>query len=58
MAWWNAKSFEQNWFTVIKYKKMIVGYPDREPTTLTGREIEVSWAMEQTDQTTTDLTLS
>jgi hypothetical protein len=46
MSWWNAKTFEEQYFVIIKNKQVIEGYPDRAPTTLTGREIELLWDIE------------
>jgi hypothetical protein len=40
MEWWNNLSFEQKYQVIIKNKEIIVGYPDRNPSSLTGREIE------------------
>ena len=40
MYWWNEMSFEEQYFKMVKYKKHVLGYPDRSPTTLTGREVE------------------
>lgn len=41
IGWWNNISFEEKWYNVIKNKKDIVGYPHRDLSTLTGREIEL-----------------
>lgn len=41
MKWWNAMSFEEKYFVIVKYKEHVPGYPDRSPDTLTGREIEL-----------------
>lgn len=40
MNWWNNLSFEGKWEQIIKNKSIILGYPDRNPNTLTGREIQ------------------
>lgn len=41
MVWWGKLSNEQKWEQIVKNKQHIVGYPDRLPETLTGREIEI-----------------
>lgn len=40
MNWWNNLSFENKWKQIVKNKTIILGYPDRNPDTLTGREIQ------------------
>jgi hypothetical protein len=46
MSWWNAKTFEEQYFVIIRRKEVVEGYPDRAPTSLTGREIELLWDIE------------
>lgn len=43
MRWWNSISFEEKWIATVRCKTVIVGYPDRDPRSLTGREIEMIW---------------
>lgn len=40
MQWWDNLTYEEKFFNIIKNKTQIVGYPDRGPNDLTGREIE------------------
>lgn len=41
IKWWNSLTFEEKWFIIVKNKELITGYPDRNPDSLTGREIEL-----------------
>lgn len=46
LQWWNNLTFEEKYFKVVKHKELVVGYPDRDPNTLTGREVEQIWNAE------------
>jgi hypothetical protein len=50
MKWWNAMSFEDKWYKIIKYKVLVLGYPERTPNSLTGREIENIYKAHVTDK--------
>jgi hypothetical protein len=41
IKWWNNLSFETKWKQIVKNKTLILGYPDRSPNHLSGREIEL-----------------
>ena len=41
ILWWRVTPFEWKWNEIIKNKEFIKGYPDRDPDTLTNREIEI-----------------
>jgi len=41
IKWWNNLTFTHKWEQIIKNKEHILGYPDRNPDSLTGREIEI-----------------
>lgn len=41
IKWWDSLTFEEKWYKIIKSKDSILGYPDRSPDSLTGREIEI-----------------
>jgi len=41
IEWWDKLSFENQWFMIVKYKEDVTGYPDRDPNSLTGREIQI-----------------
>ncbi len=41
MNWWNNLTFEEKYIQIIKNKENIEGYPDRNPDTLTSREIKI-----------------
>lgn len=41
IAWYKTLTFEEKYFQVLKNKEKIAGYPDRNPDSLTGREIQI-----------------
>lgn len=41
LKWWRDLTNEEKFFEVVSGKELILGYPDRTPDSLTGREIEV-----------------
>lgn len=41
LAWWNGLTFEEKFIAMVKAKTVVIGYPDRNPETLTGREVEL-----------------
>jgi len=41
MKWWNKLTFEKKYIEIIKNKEKILGYPTRDPNTLTSREINI-----------------
>ena len=43
ITWWNKLSFEEKWYKVVEFKHLVVGYPERNIDTLSGREIEDIW---------------
>lgn len=40
LKWWLDLTFVQKWDEIIRNKSIITGYPDRQPESLTGSEIE------------------
>lgn len=46
MKWWNNMPFENKWYPIIRNRDLILGYPDRNPNSLTGTEIELLWIAE------------
>ena len=41
LLWWSGLTFEEKFIAMVKGKRVVIGYPDRNPDTLTGREIEL-----------------
>ncbi len=41
MEWWNKLLYIQKFEALVKGKEKILGYPDRDIASLTGREIEM-----------------
>lgn len=54
LAWWNRLTFEEKFLAMVKGKTVIIGYPDRNPETLTGREIELLHVSQNLTQTSTN----
>jgi hypothetical protein len=46
MKWWNAMTNEEKWYKIVRHKTLVVGYPERTPDSLTGREIENIYKVE------------
>ena len=40
ISWWNKLLYIEQWENIVQCKTLIIGYPDRSPESLTGREIE------------------
>jgi len=47
IKWWRAMSFEDKYFKIVKNSEVVFGYPDRDPNTLTGREVEIIYNKER-----------
>lgn len=41
--WWKNLTFEEKYNQMIKNKAIIAGYPNRNPESFTGSEIEAIW---------------
>ncbi len=46
MEWWNNLTFTHKWEFIVKNKDLVIGYPDRDANSLTGREIHLIWSKE------------
>lgn len=47
IKWWKQLYYVNKWDLIVKYNELIFGYPDRNPDTLTGREIELIYTKEK-----------
>lgn len=45
--WWNSLPFEKQFEMIVKHKTLVIGYPDRQPGSLSGREAEMLYDAEQ-----------
>lgn len=41
MEWWNKLLYIEKFEALVKGKEKIIGYPNRDVSSLTGREIEM-----------------
>ena len=41
MLWWRHLKYIEQYELIVKHKTCIIGYPDRSPESLSGREIQM-----------------